>query len=160
PLTIVFKDDVAEGVENPQAYVLLGTTQKGFVQILVVNVAALAENGTNFDTVFYHEMTHAVLNDAVGGEASQRIPHWVQEGLAVYICGEGDQRVHEAAQHFRRSEVDVLVRDVEGPYSGLAYPQYYLAIKYMVDTASINAPQALVRNLIQGRTTSEAIYDS
>ena len=42
----------------------------------------------DFDMVFYHEMTHVVMNDAVGGEASVKIPHWAQEGLGDAIFPE------------------------------------------------------------------------
>jgi hypothetical protein len=101
-----------------------------------------------------------VLNDAVGGEASMRIPHWVQEGLAQFVSEEGDARVERAAQHFRKSQVQALLYNLEGPYSGYAYPQYYLAIKYMNDKFTINSVQALVRDLIAGQATHAALEDS
>jgi hypothetical protein len=160
PLTIRFEDGAPPGLESALAYVYLKSSAKGFEQALVINVEALAQNPSDFDTVFYHEMTHAVMNDAVGGEASIRIPHWAQEGLAIYVSGEGDERVKNAAQHFRRSQAGALVMDVDGPYSGYAYPQYYLAIKYFVDAGSTSALQAFVRHLIFGKSAAEAIFES
>src|SRR4029077_18607640 len=88
PMTIHFDDGAPAGVEYALAYVQLQQSEKGFRQQLVINLEQLTAHPMDFDTVFYHEMTHAVMNDAVGGEAALRIPHWVQEGLAVYISGE------------------------------------------------------------------------
>ena len=98
PLTIRFQDDAPVGVEHALAFVRLLQTPSGFQQELVVNLGEMANRPADLDVVFYHEMTHAVLNDAVGGPASQRIPTWVQEGLAQYVSGEGDRRVRAAAE--------------------------------------------------------------
>jgi len=160
PLTIRFEDGAPRGIESALAYVRLYQSATGFGQELVVNLEEMAKNPADFDQVFTHEMTHAVLNDAVGGEASMRIPHWVQEGLAQFISQEGDARVEHAAQQFRRSQVHALLYDLEGPYSGYAYPQYYLAIKYMHDKFTVNAVQALVRDLIAGQAAHAALEDS
>jgi hypothetical protein len=160
PLIIRFEDGAPLGVENVLAYVQLLQNGSHFAQELVVNMDATATSPMDFDKVFYHEMTHAVLNDAIGGEASLKVPHWVQEGLAQYISGEGTDRVTEAAQHFRKSQVQALLYDLDGPYSGFAYPQYYLAIEYLHEKHSVNAVQALVRNLIMGKSIEDAIEDS
>jgi hypothetical protein len=114
----------------------------------------------DFDKIFYHEMTHAVLNDAVGGEASVKIPHWVQEGLAQYVSEEGKDRVIEEAQTVKKSQARYLLADLDGPYTGRAYPQYYLAIECLYEKHTVNAVQALVRNLILGKSTLDAVEDS
>jgi hypothetical protein len=160
PIAIRFEDDAPAGLENSLAYVRYSRSAAGFEQELVVNLTEMIAHPIDFDTVFYHEMTHAVLNDAVGGEATLKIPRWLQEGLAVYVSGEGDNRVELAAVSLRRSQADRLVFPLEGNAYGNAYPQYYLAIKYLLEKHSVNAVQGLVRNLIQGQSTAEAIQDT
>jgi hypothetical protein len=160
PLFIRFVDGAPPGVESALAYVQLMQNNGAFAQQLVVNLDATATNTIDFDKIFYHEMTHAALNDAVGGEASVKIPHWVQEGLAQYVSEEGKDRVTEAAQSVKKSQAHFLLADLDGPYTGQAYPQYYLAIDYMYEKHTVNAVQALVRNLILGKSTTDAVEDS
>jgi hypothetical protein len=64
------------------------------------------------------------------------------------------------AEQVHRSQAGRLVADIDGPYTGAAYPQYYLAIKYFVDAGSINALQAFVRHLVEGKDVSAALYES
>ena len=158
PLRVRFDDTPEPGVEHALAYVRMGQTDQGFVQELVVNLDVMATSGRDFDIIFFHEMTHAVLNDAVVSVSHQMLPSWVQEGLAVYISGDGNARVRTAAQRYKKSQVKVLVKDLEEPI--LDYPRNYLAFKYMLDKQSINTLQAFVRNLTQGKTPVEAIEDS
>ncbi len=160
PLFIRFDDGAPPGVESALAYVQLMENKGAFAQQLVVNLDATATSPMDFDKIFYHEMTHAVLNDAVGGEATVKIPHWVQEGLAQYVSEEGKSRVIEEAQMVKKSQAHYLLADLEGPYTGQAYPQYYLAIEYLYEKHTVNAVQALVRNLILGKSTVDAIEDS
>jgi hypothetical protein len=160
PLFIRFEDGAPEGIENVMAYVRISRSPAGFFQELVVNLDATAVTNEDFDRIFYHEMTHAVLNDAVGGEASLKIPHWVQEGLAQEVSGEGPDRLKEAAHQVHKSQAGALLYDLDGPYTGAAYPQYYLAIDYMHQKHSINAVQAMVRNLIIGKSVTDALEDA
>jgi len=160
PLEIRFADGAPAGVEHALAYVQMSQGGADFRQELVVNLAEAAHNPFDFDQVFYHEMTHAVLNDSIGGEASARVPHWVQEGLAQYVSGEGEPRIVRVTQHLRRSQVQVLLCDLNGPYSAQAYPQYYLAIQDLYEKHSSNAVQALVRDLIAGQDASHAVEDA
>ena len=160
PLIIRFDDGAPEGVEHALAYVRLAQNGRQFSQELVVNMDATAGTPLEFDKIFYHEMTHAVLNDAIGGEASLKIPHWVQEGLAQYVSEEGKDRVSQAAQSYRKSQVKALLWDLDGPYSAIAYPQYYLAIEYLHEKHSVNAVQALVSNLILGKSVVDTVEEN
>jgi hypothetical protein len=49
---------------------------------------------------------------------------------------------------------------LDGPSIGTAYPQYYLAIEYLYEKHSVNAVQALVRNLILGKSIVDSVEDS
>jgi hypothetical protein len=158
PLLVRFDDTPAPRVEHALAYVQMGTIDNEPVQELVVNLDVMAKGAPDFDLIFYHEMTHAVLNDAVVSRTQQMLPSWVQEGLAVYISGDGDARVKALAQTTRKSQAKNLVRDIELPV--LDYARNYLAFKYLHDQHTINSLQAFVRDLTQGKTPEEAIEDS
>ena len=158
PLTVRFDDTPRPGVENALAYVQMVPTVHGVGQELVVNLDVMTTSTIDFDKVFYHEMTHAVLNDSVILAYQKPLPSWVQEGLAVYIAGDGDERVKFLAHQVRRSQAHLLVRDLTVPV--LDYPRDYLAFKYMVTKQSINTLQAFVRDLTQGKTPEEAVEDS
>jgi hypothetical protein len=158
PLTVRFDDTPAPGVEHALAYVHIVPTVNGFGQELVVNLDVMTKYPDNFDQVFYHEMTHAVLNDAVVSQYRRALPSWVQEGLAVYIAGDGDARVKALAQHVRKSQAHVLVRDLEEPV--LDYARNYLAFKYLYEKHGINSLQAFVRDLTDGKLPKDAIEDS
>jgi hypothetical protein len=160
PIKIRFVDSVPSGLESSLAFVRYGRNESGFLQELVVNMSMITQQGLEFDQIFRHEMTHAVLNDAVGGEATYKIPHWLQEGLAQYVSEEGDARVREAGQHVRRSQAERLLCDLDGPYLGQCYPQYYLAIRYLYEKYSSNAVQGLVRSLIAGKSLEDALRDT
>jgi hypothetical protein len=160
PLLVRFDDSAPPGIENALAYVRLSQSAKGFVQELVVNLSAAEKYPGDFDKIFYHEMTHAVLNDALGGQAATLLPHWVQEGLAQFVSEEGKERLSSAAARYKRSQVGALLHPLNGVYAAHAYPQYYLAIEYLYEKHSVNSVQALVRNLIQGKSVVDAIAES
>lgn len=160
PLTVRFADSAPAGVENALAYVQMVQTSTGYGQEMVVNLSEFASHATDFDTVFYHEMTHAVLDDALELKDLANVPHWVQEGLAVYVAGNGDTIVAEAAHHVRRSHAKDLIQDIDQIQSYQIYPQGYLAFKYLNDKYSVNAMEAFVRDLIQGKSARDAIEDS
>lgn len=158
PLTVRFDDTPAPGVEFALAYVKPVPAVHGYSQELVINLDVMAQHPGDFDRIFYHEMTHAVLNDAVTSMHSRALPSWVQEGLAVYISGEGPDRIRALAQRYRKSQVKVAVRDLQDPV--LDYARDYLAFKTMIDKQSINTLQTFVRDLTEGKQVQEAIEDS
>ncbi len=160
PLLIRFDDGAPGGMESALAYVRLSQSEKGLMQELVVNLDAMHSMNDQFDAVFMHEMTHAVMNDAVGGDAAMKIPHWVQEGLAQFVTDQGMTRVKEAAGRYKKSQVHALLFKLDGPFSGYAYPQYFLAIEAMHELHSINAVQAMVRNLVVGKPVVAAVEDA
>jgi len=159
PLIVRFDDTPAPGVEHALAYVQSGMTARGdFAQRLVINLDVMQQSGgADFDRIFYHEMTHAVLNDAVVSQSHGALPSWVQEGLAVYISGEGKDRVRGLAQHYRKSQAAAAVRDLEDPI--LDYSRDYLAFRYLYDKHSVNSLQAFVRLIASGKAPIAAIEE-
>jgi len=159
PLTVRFADETAPGAEHALAFVHFVNSSSGLRQEMVVNLGVCAQNPSDFDMIFYHEMTHAVMLDAVGPQQGLQIPRWVHEGLAVYVSGEGPERVRFIAQHYRKSTVARAVHDIDQPPGIVDYAHAYLAIKYLEDTYSVNAVQGFVRDLIQGKTTMDSLED-
>jgi hypothetical protein len=164
PLQIQFEDSAPPGLENTLAFVRLYGDDATFAQAVVMNLEELqAANHlawANVERIFYHEMTHAVLNDAVGGEATSRIPRWVQEGLAQYVSKEGEPRLQELGHALNKSQVRPPLFELEHPHPAVAYPTYYLAIRYLENKYTVNAVQAMVRHLIDGKPIEEAIHES
>ena len=158
PLTVRFDDRPMTGLEHALAYVQILHSARGFAQELVVNLDVMAGYGRDFDPIFYHEMTHAVLNDAVVSQTQRLLPSWVQEGLATFISGEGPERVRALAQRYRKSQVHAAVRDLEVPV--LDYARDYLAFKYLYTKHSVNSLQAFVRDLTEGKSPPQAIEES
>jgi len=151
PLTVRFADTAPPNVENALAYVHMVRTSEGYGQEMVVNLSVFAEHTTDFDTVFYHEMTHAVLDDALELRDLAKVPSWTQEGVAVYVAGNGDAIVSGVAKHFRKSHVQQLIQDLDQIHGYMIYPQGYLVFKYLHDKYSVNAVEAFVRDLTQGK---------
>lgn len=159
-MTIRFADGAPPGVEHILAYVSLGQDKEGFLQELVINVLAASKDSMGLQTVFFHEMTHAVMNDAVGGDATQKIPRWLHEGLAQWIGGDGEKRLKELTSQYKRASFLHYGYDLDQPDTFLAYPEYYLGVKFILDKKGINSLQALVRNLISGMPFDRALEDS
>ena len=157
PLSVRFADVTQPGVEHALAYVHFTQSSSGLAQEMIVNLSVCAQNPADFDSIFYHEMTHAVILDALDPQKALAIPRWVHEGLAEYISGEGPARVRWIAQHFNRATVGQAVHSIDSP--GVDYAHAYLAIQYLEDKYSVNAVQGLVRDLIQGKNTQDAIED-
>lgn len=160
PISIEFADGAPPGVENALAFVQMGENQEGFIQRLVINLAAPQEGSFELQTVFFHEMTHAVMNDAVGGQATMKLPRWLHEGLAQYIGGDGEKRLTQLCSQYRKNFFTQFRYDLDAPDGSLAYAQFYLGVKYILQRKGINSLQALVRNLIAGMPYDQAIEDS
>jgi len=164
PFQIRFEDSPSPGFEHTLAYVRLGRTSGGFAQEMVIHLEelrAIADlRWLDVEKVFYHEMTHAVLNDTVGGDAARRLPTWLHEGLAQFISREGEDRFREAAGRFTQREIKATVFQLERPFAQLAYPQFYLAVRYLNDKHSINAIQGMVRYIMEGKSVEQALLES
>lgn len=157
PLIVRFDDAPMPGVEHALAYVaFLGGNQCG--QMMVINLDVMAQYPGNFDPIFYHEMTHAVLNDAIVFETKRPLPAWVQEGLATYIGGEGEERVRTLAQQVRKYQAKMLLSDLQD--DRVDYPGNYLAFKYLFDKHSINAIQGFIHYLMEGKTPMQSIFEA
>jgi hypothetical protein len=147
PLSIRFADTAPPGVENALAYVEFFSDGTNAAQRLSINLAAYAAEPFNFDKVFRHELFHAMLNDALGLNATN-IPIWLHEGLAVYAAGQGEQMINSYLSKVETGEEERFVNGLDGPHGGADYVEDYLAIKYIRERHGINSIKAFARELV------------
>ena len=167
PVNVKFGDGVPAINENPYFYIVPATNATTFSQDLMVNVEAFAKRRKDshwkeptLRDGFQYAMTQLILNDIAGGDQEKTLPVWIQEGLAVFVAGTGDDKVKEVAQQFRQSGIPHLVGDLNSPYPYLTKAQwarYYLAIKYIVDTGGMDAFQQFLREVLNGTIVADAI---
>jgi peptidase MA superfamily protein len=131
------------------------------IRTLVADIRPSQVDDAWVGIVIPHELTHLVFDTATQNPYHQP-PHWMNEGLAVYLSqgfGSGD-----------RSEVVGVARDGElmplpaldgqfptfGDRFGLAYAESVSAIDFLVRTYGQPALVRLIRSYADGRTDDEA----
>jgi len=160
PFTIGFVEEPPQKGEYALAYVRLFDDGSGFRQRLNINLDAYDRAPFDFDKVFFHEMSHVVLSDALGSDAFAKLPAWLIEGTALWVANQGEQLTRAEAHRYPGAAESILLSDLEAPRQAKLYPQYYLAIEYIVETKGIGALQNLIRDLVKGQPYREALaYD-
>jgi hypothetical protein len=90
----------------------------------------------NLENVLYHEMAHAVLQDAVTSPGAAGIPQWFNEGLAQSVTTEGRERTSEDFKRYGHTDSPAILCDLNGnvdafyhgEYNFGCYTQFYLAV--------------------------------
>ena len=136
-------------------------------QDLVTNVEAFAKRRNDaarkegdLRNGFRYTLTQVMLNDLAAGDSDSALPLWVQEGLSVYISGDGEDFVQKAAERTPRSKASDLAQDLNSPGPFLTkrdWASYYLAIKYINAQGSL---QAFVRAITSGKSSSDSVQDA
>lgn len=111
--------------------------------------------------VIAHELTHLVF-DTAADNPYHLPPHWLNEGLAVYLSQGYDssdrRRVDDAGSAGELIPLDGLTGRF--PTSAervfLAYAESVSAVEYLVRTYGTDALVALIRSYAKGRTDDEA----
>ncbi|KPJ63962.1 hypothetical protein AMK68_02740 [candidate division KD3-62 bacterium DG_56] len=116
----------------------------------VIHVDATGTLG-NADRVTRHEITHVVLNHALG-PALDRCPRWVQEGIARYFerpTAPLDPAVEALLRRGTKIDVDRLDDDIEagGERGRLAYTKSEALIRWLVKEREPGVLPRLVREL-------------
>jgi hypothetical protein len=164
PVTIRFEDGAPAVNETPYFYVRTKGSGDNFAQELVANVEAyakhrsdLANHEGSLRNGFRYALTELMLNDLAGGDSDKMLPLWIQEGLAVYMSGDGEELVEKVAKSTHRAHAHELVGDLNspGPYlTPSAWANYYLAIKYIADAGAL---QAFVRAITSGTSAADTV---
>jgi hypothetical protein len=161
PLVVGFVDGTPMGMENILAYVQLGKTEDGaFAQRLNINLEAYERETFSLEKVFAHELVHAMMNDAIGGEAARYLPTWFQEGLAVFGADQGEKMVKAYAHRTYGMGEGTLINGLEGPHGALDYAEDYLAMKYIYEKIGSNAFHNFIKDVInkKGNISSALEY--
>ena len=164
PVTIRFEDGAPAISENPFFYVQTQVSNDGFGQELVCNVEGFAKRRSDpaykdesLRSGFRYALAELMLNDLAGSDTNKALPLWVQEGLAVFAAGDGDDLVEDVAEHTRRAQASELVEDLNrpGPYlTHRAWANYYLAVKYVAEAGAL---QAFVREMTSGTSAANTV---
>lgn len=149
PMTVGFTDTVPWGAESVLAYVQLFRTSTGIEQELRVNLGAYEKEKFDFEKVFAHELTHAMLNDELGGTAATVIPVWFHEGLAVYAADQGEKMLKSYVYSNSGYAAERLLNGLDGPHGALDYAEDYLAFRYIESRYGSNGVHAFVKDVIQ-----------
>ena len=96
--------------------------------------------GENLENVLYHEMAHAVLQDAVTSPTATGIPQWFNEGLAQSVTTEGRDRTAEDFKRLGHTDSPAIQCDLNGnidafyhgEYNFGCYTQFYLAVQRLM----------------------------
>jgi hypothetical protein len=148
PLTVRFVDDAPWGAENVLAYVQMASGEKGPVQTLNICLTAYDRDHFDFEKVFAHELTHAMLNDAVGTQATQVLPVWLHEGLAVFAADQGESVVKSYVYNTDPFSESRMLNGLDGPHGALDYAEDYLAIKYINVRHGSNGLHNFIRDIV------------
>ena len=131
------------------------------IRTLVAQISPDQLNAPWVATVVPHELTHVVFDTATRNPYHSP-PHWLNEGLAVYLSvgyGSGDRG--EVAQAKRDdSLIPLPALDGQFPTAGdrfsLAYAESVSAIDFMARRYGRSALVDLIRSYAAGRTDDEA----
>ncbi len=145
PLVVGFLDNAPPGAEFALAYVQLGMEGGEIRQDLRINLSQYEKEHFDFEKVLAHEITHAMLNDAMGAEASTVLPLWFHEGLAVYAANQGEQMLKSYVYHYGNS----FLNGLDHYASAADYAENYLAFKYIHKKHGSNALHNFVFEVVK-----------
>jgi len=142
PLIVRIVDKTSNLPGRPvSAYVRSFRTSAGLRQELVIDLSHhMLYPSENFENVLYHEMAHAILQDAVTGPTSAGIPQWFNEGLAQSVTTEGHDRTAEDFKRYAHTDAHAVICDLNGNvdtfYHGEfnfgCYTYFYLTVKRLI----------------------------
>ena len=105
---------------------------------------------SDLEVVLRHELVHAIMRARMGGTRYEALPHWVREGLAVHIAGEG--RHHLRRTLLAQEDVDGLMTGLMGRKRSLImYPYAWLAVDFIRLEGGPGAVSTFANHLTAGR---------
>jgi hypothetical protein len=119
----------------------------------------------NFENVIYHEMAHAVLQDAVTGPGAAGIHQWFNEGLAQSVTTEGHDRTVEDFKLYAHTDAHAVLCDLNGnvdefyhgEYNFGCYTYFYLTTQYVMERGGKDALAKIILDLRNGTPLPLAI---
>jgi len=112
--------------------------------------------------VLYHEYTHAIVYALAGN----RVPTWLNEGLALNLEKGDPVSWGPLLQGAIRANSLVTLQDLHGSFinmdeatAQLSYAESYFAVKYLMDRYGMFAIQSLLKDLSRQRDFAKAFED-
>ena len=123
--------------------------------------------GENLENVLYHEMAHAVLQDAVVSPGAAGIPQWFNEGLAQSVTTEGRDRTAEDFKRYGHTDAGAVLCDLNGnidvfyhgEYNFGCYTQFYLAVQRLTARGGKDTLVKVITGLHNGIPLPEVISE-
>jgi len=158
----VYPDDTSfRQVLGPATRENVGGVAFPDIRTLLAQISPNQVNDSWVGIVIPHELTHLVFDTATSNPYHGP-PHWLNEGLAVYLSQGFDTNdrnlVQGAAQAGSLMPLPALVGQfpTAGDRFGLAYAESVSAIDFMIRAHGKSALVGLIRSYAQGRTDDEA----
>jgi len=131
--------------------------------LMVLKADAEIMSRGNLEEIAVHELTHIVLNQAVG---DARIPRWLDEGLAMYESREWSfgQGFTMAKAVFTRSVIPLhridAVLTFDRDKAQLAYTESFLAVSYLIQEYGLESFHRIIRRLAATDDIDRAFMDT
>jgi Peptidase MA superfamily len=131
------------------------------IRTLLTNITPDQVNAAWVAIVVPHELTHLVFGTATDNPYHSP-PHWMNEGLAVYLSQGFDSDDRNGVTGAVRDGSLMPLPSLDGQFPtagdrfGLAYSESVSAIDFMVRKYGKDALVGLIRSYAQGRTDDEA----
>lgn len=125
------------------------------IRTLFANIAPAQENDAWVGVVVPHELTHLVFGTATSNPYHDP-PHWLNEGLAVYLSEGYSSGARANVEQTARSGGIMPLRALVGQFPttferfGLAYDESASAIDYLIRTYGQEALVKLIRSYADG----------
>lgn len=121
--------------------------------------------GEKIDDILYHEMAHAVLQDAVTSPTAAGIPQWFNEGLAQSVTTEGHDRTLQDFNRYGHTDAHAVLCDLNGnvdvfyhgEYNFGCYTQFYLAVQRFLQKGGKDALAKTIAGLRNGTPLPQLI---
>lgn len=133
---------------------------------LHLRTEAIVSRAYDLDAELVHEQVHVLMRGALAPELYERVPPWLQEGLALWVAASTDPtgRYGPAVIHRNldttagwASPDRFLPGLEEGPFSLGRYPESYLAVDHLVRSTGPEAAPRLLQLLVEGTPPREAL---
>jgi TolA-binding protein len=128
-------------------------------QWITLNPESHFAPGGDFDIELDHEMTHALLRNALGDAPHRLLPKWAREGLAVWAAGQGPGRIAFWLTIYwdKPDPVKSLLNGLEAEKHSLEdYAEDYLAVAAIESLHGVAGVQAFVKDLAAGKPCRDA----
>ncbi|OQX83797.1 hypothetical protein B6D60_10045 [candidate division KSB1 bacterium 4484_87] len=112
-----------------------------------------------YDKIAVHELTHIVLNRAVG---NQGIPRWLNEGIAVYFSKEKAFASNSMVSKALLTKSIIPLEEIDrvllfnNEKAQLAYQESYLAVRFLFEHFGAEKVKEILRRISSGEETDQA----